>query len=169
MMYLKLFAEFGDHCIVEICTIVCNDPIWYTVSTDQIVRNESCHDVLGYGSKGSCFNPLCKVINHYQDKTMPVGRSRSDLTNHIDAPHYKRPRSCQDVQRYWRYVHLISIDLALVTGPRMLITLGFHCGPIISCPKDFICHGVSTGMSSESTFMQLFHDHFCFSLIHTTQ
>ena len=73
--------------------------------------------------------------------------------DHINAPHCKRPQSCQDVQRCWRYVHLISIDLALVTGPRMLITVGFHGGPIISCPKDSLCHGVSTGMSPESTFM----------------
>ena len=55
MLYLELFAEFGDHLIVEICTIVRNDPLWYTISTDQIVPNEPCHDVLGYGSKGSCF------------------------------------------------------------------------------------------------------------------
>ena len=34
MLYLELFAEFGDHLIVEICTIIYNDPLGYTVSTD---------------------------------------------------------------------------------------------------------------------------------------
>ena len=115
MLYFELLAELSDHLVVEIGAIVRNDLLWYTVSTDQIVSNEPCHDVLGYGSKGSCFNPLCKVINCYQDETMPVGCRRSDLADHINAPHCKRPRSCQDIQRNWRYVHFISIDLALVT------------------------------------------------------
>ena len=165
MLYLKLFTELGDHRIVEICTVVCNDPLWYTVSTDQIVSNKSCHNVLGHSSKGSCLNLLRKVINYYQDETMPVGRNRYDLTNHIDAPHCKRPRNCQNIQRY---MHLISIDLELVTGPRMLIRIDFHSGPIISCPQDFLRHGMSTGVCSECTFMQFYHDFLCLSLIHTT-
>ena len=61
MLYLELLAELGDHLIVEICTIVRNDPLWYTVSANQIVPNKPCHDVLGYSSKGSSFNPLRKV------------------------------------------------------------------------------------------------------------
>ena len=65
MLYLELLAELSDHLIVEIGTIARNDPLWYTVSKDQIMLNELCHDVLGYRSKGSCFNPLRKVINHY--------------------------------------------------------------------------------------------------------
>ena len=31
MLDLKLFTEFGDHCIVEICTIVSNDSLPYTI------------------------------------------------------------------------------------------------------------------------------------------
>ena len=42
MLYLELLAEFGDHFIVEIGTIVRNDPFWYPVSTDQIMSNEPC-------------------------------------------------------------------------------------------------------------------------------
>ena len=49
-------------------------------------------------------------------------------------------------------MHLISIYLALMTCPRMLVTVGFHCGPEISYPKDLLCHGMSTGMYSEGTF-----------------
>ena len=134
MLYLKLFAELGDHCIVEICTIVCNDPLWYTVSIDQIVSDKPGHYVLGHCSKGSCLNLFRKLINCCQNETMPVRRGRSNLANHIDALHCKRPRSCQNIQRNGRYMHLIIIDLALMTGPRMLITIGFHSGPIISCP-----------------------------------
>ena len=68
MLYLKLFAELGDHRIVEICTIVRNDSLWYTVSTDQIMSDKSRYDVLGYCSKGSCLNPLREVINGYCDR-----------------------------------------------------------------------------------------------------
>ena len=87
MLNFELFTELGDHCIVEICTVVSNDPLWYTISTNQIVPDELRHDVLGHCSKGSCLNPLREIINCYQDETMSVRRSRSDLTNHIDAPH----------------------------------------------------------------------------------
>ena len=153
MLYLELFTELGDHCVIDICTIVSNNSLWDTISTDQTVLDELCHDVLGYCHKGTFLNPLCELINCYQNEAIPVRRRRSDLTDHVDAPHYKRPRRRQDVQRNWRYVHLININLALMTCPRMLITVGFHCGPIISCPKNFLCHSVSTGMSSESTFM----------------
>ena len=51
MLYLELLAELSDHLVVKIGTIIRNDPLWYTVSTDQIVPNEPCYDVLGYGSK----------------------------------------------------------------------------------------------------------------------
>ena len=45
------------------------------VSTDQVVSNEPCHDVLGYSGIGSCFNPLREVINCYKDEAMPVAYS----------------------------------------------------------------------------------------------
>ena len=97
MLYLELFAELGDHRIVEICTIVHNYPLWYTVSTDQIVPNKLCHDVLGYRSKGRRLDPLCEIIICHQNKVTHVRRSRSDLADHVDAPHCKGPRSRQNI------------------------------------------------------------------------
>ena len=97
MLYLELLGELGDHIIVEICTIIRNNPLWYTIPTDQVMPNKPCHNVLGHGSKGSCFNPLRKVINSYQDETMSVGCRRSDLADHINAPHGKRPGRKRDV------------------------------------------------------------------------
>ena len=47
MLYLELFTELGDHLVIEICTIVSNNPLGYTISTDQIVSDKPCHDVLG--------------------------------------------------------------------------------------------------------------------------
>ena len=58
VLYLELFTELGDHCVVEICTIVSNNPLWYTISIDQIVSDKPRHDILGYCSKGSCLDPL---------------------------------------------------------------------------------------------------------------
>ena len=51
MMYLKLLAELGDHRVVEIYTIVSNNSLWDTISTDQIVSDEPRHGVLSYCSK----------------------------------------------------------------------------------------------------------------------
>ena len=79
MLYLELLAELSDHLVVKISTIIRNDPLRYTISTEQVVPNETCHDVLGYGSVGSCFNPFCEVINRYQDEAMPVGCRRFNL------------------------------------------------------------------------------------------
>ena len=45
VLYLELLAELSDHLVVKIGTIICNDPLWYTVSTDQVVPNEPCHEI----------------------------------------------------------------------------------------------------------------------------
>ena len=65
MMYLELFTELGDHCVVEIRTIVSNNSLWHTISTDQIMSDKPRHDVLGYCSKRDCLNQLREVINGY--------------------------------------------------------------------------------------------------------
>ena len=69
-----------------------------------------------------------------EDEAVPVRSSRFDFFDHINAPHCEWPRSSHEIQRNWRYVHFISIDLAFMIGSRMLITIGFHSGPIISYP-----------------------------------
>ena len=65
MMYLELFTEIGDHCVVEIRTIVSNNSLWHTISINQIMSDKSRYDVLAYCSKGSRLNPLREVINSY--------------------------------------------------------------------------------------------------------
>ena len=68
MLNLELFTELGDHCVIEIFTIVSNNSLWDTISIDQIVLDELCHDVLGYCSKRRCLNPLREIINSYQNE-----------------------------------------------------------------------------------------------------
>ena len=63
ILYLKLFAELGDHYVVEIHTIISNNPLWHTISIDQIVSDKLRHDVLSNRSKGSCLNLFHEVID----------------------------------------------------------------------------------------------------------
>ena len=97
MLYLELFTELDDHRVVEICAIFSNNSFWHTIPTDQIMSDKPHHDVLGNGSKGGSLNPFCEVINGYQDETIPIRSCGPDFSDHVDAPHFKGPRSCQDV------------------------------------------------------------------------
>ena len=72
VLYLELLAELGDHLVVKIGTVVRNDPFRDAVSTDQVMPNEPYHDILGYRSIGSCFDPLREIVNRYQDEAMSV-------------------------------------------------------------------------------------------------
>ena len=47
MLDIKLHAELGDHDIIEIGTIICNDFFWDTVPTDKVMSDEPGHNVLG--------------------------------------------------------------------------------------------------------------------------
>ena len=48
---LELSAQCGDHSIIEIRIIVCDDSFRDTVSTDEILFDESGHNILGYRSE----------------------------------------------------------------------------------------------------------------------
>ena len=47
MLDLELHAELGDHSVIEIGTIICNDSFGNTVPTDKVLFDESGHNVLG--------------------------------------------------------------------------------------------------------------------------
>ena len=90
MLYLELFTELGDHCIVEIRTIVSNNSLWHTISTDQIMSDKLRHNVLGYCGKRGCFNPLREVINDYQDEEGLGWSQRIISLSHADNLWYSR-------------------------------------------------------------------------------
>ena len=50
MQNLELFTEFGDHYIVEICTIFCDDSFRDTIPTNQVMLDKLRHNVLGSSS-----------------------------------------------------------------------------------------------------------------------
>ena len=60
---IELHAQYGDHSIAEICTIVRDDPLWGTIPTDEILFNKPGYNILGNGSERGCLNPLCKIFN----------------------------------------------------------------------------------------------------------
>src|ERR1051325_5944445 len=102
--------------------------------------NESSHNILGNGRERGCFYPFGKVINCNKDETVSIGSDRFDFSDHVNAPHCERPRSGQDIQRYWRYVHSVYVYLAFMTRPSMEVTIGFHSGPIVTCSQNLLSH-----------------------------
>ena len=47
MSDLELHAKFCDHSIVEIGTIVYDNPFGDTIPTDEVILNEPGHNILG--------------------------------------------------------------------------------------------------------------------------
>ena len=41
MINLKLFAQCGDHSIIQICTVVRDDPVWNTIPTYEILLDKA--------------------------------------------------------------------------------------------------------------------------------
>ena len=94
---IELHAQYGDHSIVEICTIVRDDSLWDTVPTDEILFDEMGDNILGNGSERSRLNPLREIVNGHQDETVSIRSCMFDFSNHIDAPHHEWPGSSQDI------------------------------------------------------------------------
>ena len=63
MLNLELFTEISDYRVIEISTIVCDDSLRDTITTNQVMLDELCHHILGNRSKGGNLNPLREVIN----------------------------------------------------------------------------------------------------------
>ena len=134
MLYLELRAEFDDHFVIEIGAIVCDNPFGDVVAYETIL-DELSNNVLGNRCKRGCFHPLGKVINCHKDETVSIGGSRFDLSDHVNAPHCKRPWSGQNIQWNWRYVYSICVYLAFVTRSSIAMTISFHGGPIVTCSR----------------------------------
>ena len=98
MLDLELRAEFGDHLVVEISTIVCDNPFGEAVSADEIMFDESSHDILGNRCVRGCFYPLGKLINIDEDEPVSIKSSRFDFANHVNASHRERPRGGHNIQ-----------------------------------------------------------------------
>ena len=63
MLNLEFLAQGGDHNVVEICTIISDNPFRDTLPEHKILLDEAGNNILSNGCEGSCFNPLCKIVN----------------------------------------------------------------------------------------------------------
>ena len=86
MLNLDLLAQSGDHGVVQVCTIVSNDPVGDTVPTNQVLLDEAGNYILCNGGEGSSFDPLGEVINGHQNEAVSIGGCSLDLSNHVDSP-----------------------------------------------------------------------------------
>src|ERR1044072_6943100 len=93
MLNLELRTEFGDHFVVEIIAVICDNPFRSAIPTDKIMLDKSRHNILGNRCKRGCFYPLGEIVNCHKDETMSVRSGGLDFSNHVNAPHCKRPRS----------------------------------------------------------------------------
>ena len=62
------------------------------------------------------FDPFGKIVDTNNNEAMSIGSCGLDLSNHVNAPHFKWPRSGHDIQRNRWYMDLVSIDLEFVTS-----------------------------------------------------
>src|ERR1043165_5116593 len=86
MLDLELREEFGEHFVIEVGTVVCDNPFKTAVPTDKIMLDESSHNILGNRCKRGCFYPLCEIVNCHKNETMSIGSGGLDFSNHVNAP-----------------------------------------------------------------------------------
>jgi hypothetical protein len=89
MAKTQLLGKFRHHKIPKVATVISNNSLGNTkTSYDVIKKKQGC----GLSSIIECWHrlgPFCKVINDYNNVTMPPGRVR--VTCHeINAPFCKR-------------------------------------------------------------------------------
>src|ERR1051325_10729395 len=101
MLNLELRADFGDHFVIEVGTIICDNPFGDTVPKDKVMLDESSHNILGNRCERDCFYPFGEVINCNKDEMMSVGSGGFDFSNHVNAPRCERPRCGQNIQEDW--------------------------------------------------------------------
>ena len=70
---LELLAQSGDHSIVQICTVVSDNPIGDAVPADEVLLDEAGNNILSNRCKGSFFDSLGEVVNGHQNEAMSIG------------------------------------------------------------------------------------------------
>ena len=46
MLDLELRAEHNDHCVIEIGTVLCDNPLGDAISIDKVMLDETGHNIL---------------------------------------------------------------------------------------------------------------------------
>ena len=97
VLNLELHAESHDHSVVEVGSIFLDDSFRDAIPTDEFRLYKSGDYILGNKGERGCFNLFYKVVNGNNNEAMSIRSSMLDFYNHINAPHFKRPRSSQNI------------------------------------------------------------------------
>ena len=60
MLNLELFAQSGEHGIVQVYTVVRDNPVGDTIPANEVLLDEAGNHILCDGCEGRCFDPLVK-------------------------------------------------------------------------------------------------------------
>ena len=60
MLNLELLAQGGDHSIVEVRTVISDDPFWDTVPVNKILFDEAGNNILSNKSERGRLNHFVK-------------------------------------------------------------------------------------------------------------
>src|ERR1043165_4272937 len=66
-------------------------------------------------------------------------------------------------------MHLISVNLTLVTSHRINNTVCFHGHPVITIPENLLRHFMPICVNTKRTFMNFFDELICFVSIHASE
>ena len=72
MLNIEIITQLLYHFVVQIRSIVCNDPARDTIAADDLVLDELDHHLLGHIGVGRGFDLLGKIVNGHKDKTVPI-------------------------------------------------------------------------------------------------
>ena len=86
MLDFEILTQLFHHFVVEVGSIISNDPFRNTVSTDDLVLDKPGNHLLGDVGVGSSLYPLGEIIDGNEDESMAIRRCRLDATDH-SMPH----------------------------------------------------------------------------------
>src|ERR1043165_1912444 len=66
-------------------------------------------------------------------------------------------------------MHLISVNLTLVTSQCINNTVCFHGHPVITSPENLLCHCMPICVNTKRTFMNFNNELICFVSIHASE
>jgi len=166
MFDLEVIAQFFHHLVVQIRPIICNNTTGDTVAANDLVLDKLDHHLLGHISIRCSFDPFGEIVNSHENEAVPVGSLGFDYANHVNAPHRERLGRGKNIECSWQHVNLVWIDLTFMTFSSVLVTISFHCHPVVACSQYLFGHRVPAGMSAKGTFVYFMHQQICFVFVH---
>jgi hypothetical protein len=71
MLKTQIFSELGHHEISKMATVINNDSLWDSKSSDDMIEYEQCYSFPCVIECRHNLNPFSEVIHNYDDVSMP--------------------------------------------------------------------------------------------------